>query len=204
MRRLCYIAAPYSDDDLLIVEWNVKRACALAKLVALQGHAPICVHPGIQAIYGEETEANRALGMSVDLTIVHEIASSVGSICALTYDDGKLAPGVREEVATFRSASIYGLVSLSSWLDLRPGFVKNGLLNLWESLKKRPAAPPIKDTPYRAIYKGGEVLDIKRGAVVTVLYIYRKRGVAKIAFAPSNQNDIDGEGIWEVNLSSLS
>ena len=68
---------------------------------------------------------------------------------------------------------------------------------------------PTPFTPYRAVYLGGEDIDLPAGRRVTVLRVYQGADdgqdgeVAKIAYTPVTRNDTDGEGIWEVGLSTL-
>lgn len=56
--------------------------------------------------------------------------------------------------------------------------------------------------PYRAQYTGCESIDLSPGETVTVLYVYGN-GIAKICYTGEEQDDIEGEGIWEVSIDNL-
>lgn len=147
--RLIYIAAPYADADALVRDWNVARACLLARAAIHAGGAPIVVHPGIARIYGEEeTPALRALGMSVDLALLTYVHRADGLLYVLLSDDGLMSSGVKAEVEHWTSLDVsghavaYGLKPrppvIWKWPDLGDVSKQFGHHSEWNSLRVRP------------------------------------------------------------------
>ena len=136
-----YIAAPYASQDPLVRALNVRRACALARLAVEMGLAPICVHPGIAPIYGdEETPELRARGLAVDLALVELVARAGGALWLLWADEG---PPVTEGVALERVA--FGTPEREeggSWSRWFEDFESEGLGALWHSCTRPDGAEP--------------------------------------------------------------
>ena len=71
-----YIAAPYGAASLDGIAWNTMRAACLARLSVHMGFAPILVHASIPFLYGEDTPANRAIGIARNIALVELVASN--------------------------------------------------------------------------------------------------------------------------------
>jgi hypothetical protein len=150
-RKLAYIAAPYADPNPAVRAWNVARACLLARLAVSTGWAPIVVHPGIAAIYGEdETEELRALGLEVDIALLLHVRREGGFLWVLLRDDLSMSSGVAAEwrawlLGRAPSDGQGWLVStkelVCSWEDWRPSMSEAGLSQQWTALRARPEVP---------------------------------------------------------------
>jgi len=110
-----YICAPYAPGELSTEE-NVERACALARLAAMTGFAPIVVHPGIAPIFGADTADLRAIGLDVDVALVQLVATHPrGQLWALMPDSGAPSAGMRLEIEAWLSAPTSGPLIAGHW-----------------------------------------------------------------------------------------
>jgi hypothetical protein len=110
-----YVCAPYAPGELSTEE-NVERACALARLAAMTGFAPIVVHPGIAPIFGADTADLRAIGLDVDVALVQLVATHPrGQLWALMPDSGVPSAGMRLEIEAWLSAPTSGPLIAGHW-----------------------------------------------------------------------------------------
>lgn len=145
-RPLCYVAGPYWDQSPKVRAWNVARAAFLGRLAVLEGLAPIVVHTSIQALYGtEETMANRAVGLEVDLSILRLVArgsdAGRGWLWGLYRDDRTLSEGTRLEVTEWKSLRAeFGAHTplLGDWREWGLKASKHGMADVWKVLAVQP------------------------------------------------------------------
>lgn len=137
-----YICAPYTAPTPEERDLNIRRASALARLAVAEGYAPICVHPGIAAIYGdEETPELRAQGLDVDCALVRLVASHPkGEIWVLFQTGGGsvMSEGQEREKAAWLSCfqgrpRPYLRVKTDFWRELYLRFWTANLLDRWEA-----------------------------------------------------------------------
>ncbi len=149
MKPLSYVCAPYAGETPALVEWNIARAVLLARLVVSDGRAPVIVHPVIAPVYGEETAANRAIGLACDVAIVSAVAARSGSeFVALLRDDDTCSAGmsqeygawceVRRQVLRDLPKSSAPNVRAGNWRWWRQAFARAGLLSEWAALVDAP------------------------------------------------------------------
>lgn len=146
-----YIAAPFGASDAMGIAWNIARAGLLARLAVLDGLAPILVHPSIPMIYGEDTDANRAIGLERNAALVSLVGrTTMGRLWILENDPGStrpgvqafgdLSPGVRDELVAWaraRGNSTSG-VSRATWSGWETRARLRGLGAPWAALTGRP------------------------------------------------------------------
>jgi len=123
-----YIAGPFGDPDPIRVAFNVQRAMFLGRLAALEGKAPLVVHPMIHGgIYGDDNDpAARSHGTACSMALLRTIMlTSHGRLWVLHDDDGNLSPGTKAEVA--------------AWLRYRKGdrALRRGTWETWGHLARR-------------------------------------------------------------------
>lgn len=149
MKPLSYIAAPYAAESPALVAWNVTRAVLLARMLVTEGRAPVLVHTMIAPVYGDETPANRAVGIACDCALVAAVAGRHGSeFVALLRDDDTCSSGmsqeyvawcdVRRQVLRDLAKSTAPSVRAGSWRWWRQAFARAGLLSEWEALLDAP------------------------------------------------------------------
>lgn len=147
----CYIAAPYEAPDPMGVAWHTLRAGLIARIAALDGLAPILLHPAIPLIYGEEDEAGREARRSRTDAIVEMVArTTMGRMYLLELDppqapdgtitlQGKFSPGVRDDyMAWTRVRGRSGDIARGTWLGWEPRARRHGLGAAWSALAQRP------------------------------------------------------------------
>lgn len=147
----CYIAAPYEASDPMGVAWHTLRAGLLARIAALDGLAPILLHPSIALIYGEEDELGREARRLRTDTIVELVArTTLGRMYLLELDppqpadgtiilQGRFSPGVRDDyIAWTRVRGRSGDIARGTWLTWEPRARRHGLGAAWAALAQRP------------------------------------------------------------------
>lgn len=140
-RPPAYVVARYrgsTDDEVLR---NIRRASLLAKILAYRGYAPICVHAGIQHIYGrEETPELREIGLQVDVSLVRLVRSHPqGALFVLKMHNADVSDGMTVELDAWgRGASEedYARVHFIKWSDLKNDAQKIGDHEVWRLLSE--------------------------------------------------------------------
>jgi hypothetical protein len=146
-----YIAAPYAAPTPLGIAWNVTRAGLLARMAALEGLAPLLVHPMIPLVYGDETEAARELGLSRSVALVELVArTAMGHLWILEADGppirssvptaGVLTAGVRAELIAWARVrgSSSDRVARATWAGWEARAIRHGLGAPWAALATAP------------------------------------------------------------------
>lgn len=140
-RPPAYVVARYrgsTDDEVLR---NIQRASLLAKILAYKGYAPICVHAGIQHIYGrEETPELREIGLQVDVSLVRLVRSHPqGALFVLKMHSADISDGMAVELDAWgRGASErdYARVHFIGWADLKEDAQETGNHEMWRLLSE--------------------------------------------------------------------
>lgn len=132
--RPVYVAAPFGDADPARVRWNVARAEALARLLFLEGLAPVSVHgPIASGIYGDDRDPEeRARGTAATLAALEAFTKGGGFLVALARDDGELSRGTEADVEAVEDLG--GRVVVVTWRELGARFSLAGLRATWEAL----------------------------------------------------------------------
>lgn len=140
-RPPAYVVARYSgstDDEVLR---NIRRASLLAKILAYKGYAPICVHAGIQHIYGhEETPELREIGLQVDVSLVRLVRSHPrGALFVLKMYGADISAGMAVELDAWGRGAAeedYARVHFVGWADLERDAQRIGVYEMWRLLSE--------------------------------------------------------------------
>ena len=150
-RAPVYICAPYAPGEHT-VESNVERACSLARAAAVEGFAPLVVHPGILPVYGSDSAEARAVGLEVwfapAAAVRHQMPASRTTFRYArrhAFDSARSRvidragqPGGRTYLATRFPANLlkalgFAVLAALNGLILRTGAARKALVRAWRS-----------------------------------------------------------------------
>jgi hypothetical protein len=119
-RAPVYICAPYAPRELT-VEDNIWRACMLARAAAVEGFAPLVVHPGILPVYGSDSHTARAVGLDVDLALLELVAAHPqGELWVLMPGSGLPTAGMQLELEAWSRLVPPGRRVVADWQGWSP------------------------------------------------------------------------------------